>query len=209
MSDIPRADGGVLYSGYGTGDLGLGAPAFGLFGTGQMRYIVRNDANWSPAGFDPAAALADISKVIDDQYQFSASTAGLLQFMRRGGRILVWHGADDGLLSHRDTVRTFTALQREAGEPLAESASRFYIAPGVNHCAGGDGADTIDALGAMVAWVEDKRAPDTLLASKLDRTTGATRFTRPLCRYPAYPRYRGKGDVNDAASFSCARDSGG
>jgi feruloyl esterase len=93
-----------------------------------------------------------------------------------------------------------------AGEPLAESASRFYVAPGVNHCVGGDGADTIDTLGAMVDWVEHGHAPETLTASKIDRTRGQTLFTRPLCRYPAYPRYRGKGDPDAADSFACVAE---
>ena len=206
MSDIPRADGGVLYSGYGTGNLGLGAPAFGLFGTGQMRSIVMSDARWSPEGFDPAVSLPAISRVIDEQYQFSASTAGLIQFMRGGGKVLVWHGADDGLLSHRDTLRTWSAITTAAGEPLAGNASRFYIAPGVNHCAGGDGADSFDTLGAMVDWVEKARAPETLLASKINRTTGAVQFTRPLCRYPAWPRYSGRGDPDAAESFACVAE---
>jgi feruloyl esterase len=26
---------------------------------------------------------------------------------------------------------------------------------------------------------------------------------RPLCEYPTYPRYRGTGDANAAASFAC------
>jgi hypothetical protein len=31
------------------------------------------------------------------------------------------------------------------------------------------------------------------------------RFIRsmPACRFPAYPHYRGTGDVNQAASFAC------
>jgi feruloyl esterase len=29
-------------------------------------------------------------------------------------------------------------------------------------------------------------------------------MTRPLCKYPAFPRYKGSGDPNDAASFSCS-----
>ena len=31
-------------------------------------------------------------------------------------------------------------------------------------------------------------------------------MTRPLCRYPTWPKYRGTGDKNLAASFSCAYD---
>jgi hypothetical protein len=29
-------------------------------------------------------------------------------------------------------------------------------------------------------------------------------MTRPLCKYPAYPRYSGSGNMNEAANFSCS-----
>jgi len=35
----------------------------------------------------------------------------------------------------------------------------------------------------------------------VSRQDGA--FTRPLCQYPALPRYKTKGDPNSAASFAC------
>ena len=29
-------------------------------------------------------------------------------------------------------------------------------------------------------------------------------MSRPLCKYPAYPRYKGSGDSDDASSFTCS-----
>ena len=34
-----------------------------------------------------------------------------------------------------------------------------------------------------------------------------TTFTRPLCPYPALPRYTGVGDTTKAGSFACVADS--
>jgi hypothetical protein len=203
MQDLKRRDGSVIYSGYGTGDLALGAPAFGMFGTGQMRNIVLNDAQWTPKDFDPEASLPVISSIIDDKYQFSATVPGLVQFLKSGGKAIVWHGADDALLSHKDTIRTWRQVTDAVGPQTAAAATRLYIAPGVNHCSGGDGADSFDALGALMAWVETGRAPGTLTAAKRDSKSGEVKFTRPLCQYPAWPRYRGKGDTASAASFEC------
>jgi feruloyl esterase len=31
-------------------------------------------------------------------------------------------------------------------------------------------------------------------------------LSRPVCAYPALPRYKGTGDTNAAASFECAAD---
>ncbi len=36
---------------------------------------------------------------------------------------------------------------------------RLFLLPGVTHCGGGDGPDTIDWLAAIQAWVEDGVAP--------------------------------------------------
>jgi hypothetical protein len=47
------------------------------------------------------------------------------------------------------------------------------------------------------------RGPGTLSAVKRDPGTGATVLSRPLCIYPAYPRYNGSGDVSAASSYTC------
>jgi len=73
--------------------------------------------------------------------------------------------------------------------------------PGVAHCGGGIGPDRVDALTAVIDWVEKNKAPDSLLASKV--TNGTVARTRPLCPYPQVARYKGQGSVDDAASFSC------
>ena len=42
-----------------------------------------------------------------------------------------------------------------------------------------------------------------LVQRKLDAATGATALARPMCKYPAYPHYKGAGDTKDATSFDC------
>lgn len=54
----------------------------------------------------------------------------------------------------------------------------------------------------MMDWVEKGVDPGTITASKV--TSNVTQFTRPLCVYPAFPRYNGTGDVNSASSFTCS-----
>jgi hypothetical protein len=38
-------------------------------------------------------------------------------------------------------------------------------------------------------------------------TNGVTDFSRPVCPYPALPRYSGVGDTTKASSFVCADES--
>jgi hypothetical protein len=56
-----------------------------------------------------------------------------------------------------------------------------------------------DLLGAVVKWVEEGTAPDSVVAKGKDFPGR----TRPLCPYPKYARYKGAGDTEDASSFEC------
>ena len=58
--------------------------------------------------------------------------------------------------------------------------------------------DQFDMLAAIQDWVENRRAPDRIIAS--GRAFADT--TRPLCPYPKVARYDA-GDTRNAASFSC------
>lgn len=197
MTDLKLANGTTIYSGFGTGQL---SGFFGFLGVGHMRNVVLNDATWDPASFDVDTYYPIITAAIDRKYGFSASASGLADFMKNGKKIVVWHGADDGLLSHKDTLRTWETVKVATGAAAANS--KMYIAGGVNHCSGGSGADRFDLLTPTMAWVEKGVEPGVITASKV--TNDVTQFTRPLCEYPAFPKYKGSGDVNSAASYSCS-----
>jgi hypothetical protein len=150
------------------------------------------DYNSNPAALFGMAALND------------ATNPNIHPFLGAGGKLILWHGGNDAALSYRATTEYYKqVIAALGGRANADQAVRFYIAPGVDHCAGGPGADTTDLLSALDVWVTRGRAPGTLNAVKLDSTTGATLLSRPLCVYPAYPRYVGTGNVNAANSFVC------
>jgi feruloyl esterase len=69
----------------------------------------------------------------------------------------------------------------------------------MSHCAGGDAFDQFDLLTPLVDWTEKGQTPTPPVA------TGKAfpGQSRPICPYPAYPRYDGKGDPKSAASFQC------
>jgi hypothetical protein len=70
----------------------------------------------------------------------------------------------------------------------------------MGHCAGGPATlDKFDLLGAVVDWVENGKAPDSVVATGADFPGRS----RPLCAYPKHAQYKGQGDPEDAASFEC------
>ena len=130
--------------------------------------------------------------------------ATLAAFKARGGKLLIFHGMADGIFSASESVDYFTRLASNNGGVLAaRSWARLFLVPGMNHCSGGAATDSFDGLSAIVDWVEKNRAPDTVLASALPSSRYFPGRTRPLCPFPAYARYNGNGDVEDAASFAC------
>jgi feruloyl esterase len=125
--------------------------------------------------------------------EYEATSTDLSAFKARGGKLLMWHGLDDPGPSASATTDYY---ERAVAQNGADNI-RYYAAPGVYHCGGGPGADMVDLLPAMEAWVEEGKAPGQLIA----KNTRAG-FERPLCEWPKLPKYV-SGDPKAAASFAC------
>jgi feruloyl esterase len=127
----------------------------------------------------------------------------LSAFRDHGGRIVLWHGWADQLITPEGTIDYYKrVLQQMGGAQKAAQFLEFFLAPGVAHCAGGAGPSPYGTLDAVRAWVEDGKAPTTLTAARRDQTGAITR-SRPLCQYPLVAKYKGAGSTDDAANFSC------
>lgn len=186
-----------------TGPSGTGAPVNNnpfqfTFSDHYLRYMVFSDPGYDSMSFD---FDDDVARVNATAPIFGATDANLAPFRARGGKLLVWHGWSDHALMADRTIEYYNDVIRTMGNKnKVEDFFRLFLAPGMHHCAGGPGLNSFDALSALESWVEQGRAPDSLLASHVG--TGVQR-TRPLCSYPKVAVYNGKGNPNSAASFSC------
>jgi feruloyl esterase len=79
---------------------------------------------------------------------------------------------------------------------------RVFMAPGMDHCFGGEGPSAFDGLKAMEQWVEDGKAPDIIIAAHM--SSGKVDRTRPLCVYPKVAKYKGQGSIDEAENFICS-----
>jgi hypothetical protein len=129
-----------------------------------------------------------------------ASTPDIGAFTRRGGKLILWHGQTDGLIPTQSTIDYYASLAKKDGKATATSV-RMFLMPGVDHCRGGEGPSDADYLTALEQWVEQGKAPETLVASKA--LPGGAKRTRPLCAYPNVAKYSGSGSTDDAANFAC------
>ncbi|MFM0245012.1 tannase/feruloyl esterase family alpha/beta hydrolase [Paraburkholderia sediminicola] len=131
---------------------------------------------------------------------------------QRGAKLMVYHGTSDPVFSSNDTTDWYQRLMTANGGD-ASNFARLYTIAGMNHCSGGPSTDQFDMLTPMIAWVEQGKAPDSVVGTARDATNvvpntdvpagwGVGR-TRPLCAYPKVARYQG-GDINAASSFACS-----
>ena len=133
-----------------------------------------------------------------------AKDADLSKFRKSGGKVIMTYGWADQILQPTMGVNYYEAVVAKNGRGTSDFA-RLFMMPGVAHCGGGIGPDRIDAVTAVIDWVEKNKAPDSLLASKV--TDGKVVRTRPLCPYPQVARYTGQGSIDEASNFSCGAPS--
>jgi Tannase and feruloyl esterase len=97
------------------------------------------------------------------------------------------------------------STEAKVGLERTQDFYRLFMAPGMNHCKGGPGANVFDMLTPLVHWVEQGMAPDRILATHYADNSPhqGVAFTRPLCSYPLKATYKGSGSTNDAANFAC------
>jgi feruloyl esterase len=173
----------------------MGQSFLGAIGSSAARFIVMQDPNYDIMTYDPAQHAQRLQQLSKD----GDVTGALAAFFRRGGKLLLMHGTSDMAIPPGNSVALYERLQAAHGAKLSQFA-RFYMAPGFGH---GNGNFRVgwDALGALDAWVTNGKMPGAQVIS--DTNIATLGRTRPLCEYPAYPRYSGSGDVNQASSFSC------
>lgn len=168
----------------------------GAFGTQMFGSMVFGDTAWDFRRYDLSRATTDtraLARMLD------ADNPDLRAFARHGGRLILWHGWADPAISALGTIRYYERVQ--ATTPRAGDVVRLFLLPGVLHCSGGPGPDSVDWTAAIAAWREQGKAPDQVQAARL--VQGKPVRTRPLCAYPARAVYSGKGSTDEASSFTC------
>jgi feruloyl esterase len=121
----------------------------------------------------------------------------LSKFKAHGGKLLLYAGWSDPAITPENTVLYYENLTKKMGSQ--SDFVRLFMVPGMAHCRGGDGPNTFDTVGAMEAWREKSATPTALTGFNPQ-----TSLTRPICSYPQYTKYKGSGNIKDAANWTCA-----
>jgi feruloyl esterase len=185
-----------------------------MYGSGEdppivashFRYLVFKDASWSAGklNFDSDITLAD---KLDDGL-LTATDPNLKEFFSHGGKLILYHGWTDPIIAGRNTIDYYKSLLR-SNEVGTETSVRLFMAPGMDHCAGGAGPSHFDLTTALSDWVEHGKPPEMILAAHLPDAPPAAHGpdrTRPLCAYPRIAKYKGTGSTDKANSFACMKE---
>jgi feruloyl esterase len=164
------------------------------------KYLVFQDPKWDYLTFNPEADVARAEKSISTL--MNSVDPNLKPLFAHGGKLLQYHGwADPGIPPGSSVNYYKSVLEAMGGRAKVNDSYRLFMVPGMGHCGGGDGTSTFDMVSALDQWVEQGKAPDQIVASKV--VSGAVVRTRPLCPYPQVATYKGSGSTDDAANFSC------
>ncbi|HEY6968329.1 MAG TPA: tannase/feruloyl esterase family alpha/beta hydrolase [Candidatus Angelobacter sp.] len=199
-----------------------GAPGKSLenaFSLGFFANMVFDNAAWDFKTFD-----FDRDTRIADQKQaanLNSTDPNLKPFRQRGGKLIIYHGWSDAAIQPLNTIDYYNSVEKKMGASDTNTFVRLYMAPGMQHCGGGPGPSSFgqygfgtqldpqhNMLSVLEQWVEKGVAPDRIIATKynndMDPTKGV-KMTRPLCPYPQVAKYKGSGDTNDEANFTCSK----
>ncbi|MGH9594749.1 MAG: tannase/feruloyl esterase family alpha/beta hydrolase, partial [Bryobacteraceae bacterium] len=177
-------------------------PAAFTFTTDWIRYWLTQNPQYDANALTPEMFEHFWDQSVEEfGIVIGADNPDLSAFRDHGGKIVLWHGWADQLITAEGTIDYYKrmSLQMGGAEKTAQFL-RFFLAPGIGHCGGGAGPNPSGQLDALVSWVEDGKAPATLPAS---RQTPSGPRNRILCPYPMVAKYKGSGSTDDAANFSC------
>ena len=177
----------------------------------HYKWLVFADPNWDWRTFD-FAAPAGYQAFLKAEAKFApilnATNPDLREFRKRGGKLLQYHGWNDQLIAPQNSIDYYESVLSFSKEPNRNAALsdvqgfyRLFMAPGMAHCSGGTGPNSFDMQAALEQWIERGVAPEQVVATRA--INGVVDRSRPLCPYPKVAVYKGKGDPNEAANFSC------
>jgi len=191
-----------------------------------FKYMVLNNTKWNESDL----TFEDIhtADVIDPGNMNAIETdisafAGALH----NGKVIHYVGWADQYISPMNSLHYYGTVETYMGghtDLNIDDYYRLFTVPGMQHCYGGNGANAFggaqqaeegmppgandtehDVLLALINWVENGAAPETLVATKYigNDVSKGVEFTRPICQLNDVLVYNGVGNVNKSSSWSC------
>ena len=126
-----------------------------------------------------------------------ADDPDLSRFEKRGGKLIMYVGTADALISPRGGVDYYNSVMKRMGARRVDIFARLFIIPGMQHCQGGLAPNAFgqawiapavrpypryDVRLALEAWVERGRPPQSITAVRYGGRKGVTAVAKRIIR---------------------------
>lgn len=181
-----------------------------LYGSNWIRYAIARDANFDVRTYNPnnfVTRVQQTSALID------STNPDLSAFFSRGGKLIIRENTADRAQSALMGINYYNAVVGRFGQQAVDRSVRLYVSPASTHTGNSRSVTDqtpvptmVDLLDPLDRWVTAGNAPaDALVQTvKAPLAPFTVQASRPMCRYPNYPRYTG-GDRLQAASYTCTQ----
>ena len=161
-----------------------------------FKYLVFNDPEWNLYDYDYSNLFKDTKYAASF---LNSTSTDYREFKKNGGKMIINQGWSDPVISAFKTIQYYNDIK--SADKEAEEYIRLFLLPGGGHCGISDvGPTNTDWLEYLRDWVENGNPPEKVIVSKSEKNKVV--MTRPVFPYPSKAIYDGKGDPNDANSFT-------
>jgi len=169
-----------------------GAPPANVIDTVRIWAFQNPDYDWRTFELD-----RDMPIIAAKVGFVDAVNPDLSAFKAHGGKLLLYAGWADTGITPENTVLYYENVLNKMGKGQDDWV-RLFMVPGMGHCGGGPGPNSFDSIGTLEYWREKGVAPAQITAANTQAS-----ITRPLCPYPQSAKYKGTGNIKDAANWIC------
>jgi feruloyl esterase len=155
-----------------TGDGKGGGRLVNAFTTGFGAYMAFPEdpgATWSPTDFD---FETDPVRMGQAAAMYNGDDPDISAFREAGGKMIVWHGWADAIVTPFKTVEWYEKAAEVAGgeDTLKENVALFMV-PGLDHCGilpgpGGISQASLDPMTPLEAWLNEGVRPESIRAAE-------------------------------------------
>ena len=191
--------------------------------------MIVNDTNWDFMSLTPE--IVNLGDSLDPGSS-NADNFDLTPLRSAGGKIIHYHGLADTLIPPAYSIYYYKQVQSLLSRSNIDVTDfyRLFLIPGLHHCSGSAGAPFFIAGGgqatkednythsvpgfmdskhdivlAVMDWVENGTAPDSIIATKWhsDRVSEGLSKQMPLCPYPQVAQHQKGTNLAEADHWTC------
>jgi feruloyl esterase len=179
-----------------------------LYGSNWIRYAIARNANFDVSTYNPDNF---VSRVQATSALIDSTNPDLSAFLARGGKLIIRENAADRAQSPLMGINYYDAVVSRFGQQAVDAAVRLYVSPASGHTGNTRSVTDqtavptmVDLLDPLDQWVTAGTPPGDAIVQTLRAPVSpfAVQASRPMCRYPNYPRYTA-GDRLQASSYTC------